>query len=686
MADVEFKNGLIALWTLGGDATGFSRAIPLSRRRKRDGKTWWEASVADAAAVLSWATAKGLQVDPTVTEYAATAWRTSARNMARATATSLGAKPMPQVRGLRATLLETQKAVVAAAPDTWFRLPGDTDTGHRAMILADDQGLGKTLTGLAILRTQGHESARAVIVCPTSLTANWVTEAGLHFAPGTFTPWVATTFTPSPPPVGVDVVVIGWDILPEWADTLAAWKPDAVFADEGHYAKSGKRRTQKVTKERRDAHGNLVRDKEGKVLRDPVMIHAKDRSGKLRYNADGSPVMEQEVRALDGSRRGSAILSIGKAVAKQHGIIMPMSGTPIVNRPLELLPMIEFCGVEKLFVSAAEFKERYCGPTFKKIAGGRTAKDYSGASNLMELNTRLLTSGVYFRRTKQVLVTAGLLQRKYVDKAYFYDYTATPAPWRITLTDDERKVYQAARGETRDFFATRAQEIAREKGIGLNTKLMQTKIAAEGAKHLKLITELRQAVGMLKVPHVLAQARALVERGEKVVIVAHHRDVVTAYADEFGGVRIQGAMGTKAIEEAKAIFNGRTVEEAPVLVLSVEAGKTGHTLCKQTLEGVGPACAYMILAEQVWTPADEVQVQDRIWRIGQDREVFISNALAADTIDTSIYMQRQAKRHVFNAAIDAIDQDAVEAARAERAGAGEIARQLVFGDETRDVT
>lgn len=652
--DVEFQNGLVRLHSVAGDHVGFTQTFPLSRRRKVNGSIIWEASVTDAPSLVRWADAKGLSVADDVREYAGALWRAESRNIAAATAMGLDQRAAPTVQGLKSSLLDTQSVLVESSTHAWFSPPGQTKLRHRAILLADDQGLGKTLTALAILRVQGHEVHKAVVVCPTSLTQNWRNEAAEHFEDGTFKTWTAMGKTPSQIPEDIDVLVIGWDILADWESTIIAWEPDAVVADEGHYAKSGKQQKRTVKEPTQDENGNIV------------------------FGPDGLAVMQSVTKVVGGSARATAILNIGKAVSKNHGLILPMTGTPIVNRPLELLPLIEFSGIEKLFVSGTAFKERYCGPTWKTVRGGRKAKDYKGATNLLELNTRLLTSGAYYRRTKKILVDQGLLKKKYVDKTYVYDYAATPQPWIIQLTAEERNEYEAVRDQTKTFFTTRAEEIAAERRTGINTQLVQQKVAAEGAKHLKVITELRQATARLKVPYVIEQTQKLIDRGEKVVIVAHHRDVVSAYADEFGGLRIQGDMGTKAIEEAKALFNGTPVEENPVIVLSVEAGKTGHTLCKQSLEGVGPACAYMIFAEQIWTPGDESQAQDRIWRIGQDREVFVSNALVANSIDQSIYAQRLQKRWVFNAAIDSIDQDSLEASRSERSGAGELARQLVY--------
>lgn len=642
MSDVEFDDGVIRVHNVAGDFVGLRQAVPLSARRKAGGSTWVEAAVCDAPHVVQWADTKrgAVSVDPAVRDLAAGLWRVESRHLAEATA-SAPRRDVPPVRGLTSTFLDTQAALVAAAPHTWVDLPEQRASRHRAMIIGDDQGLGKTLTALAILRIDHLASDRTVIVCPTSLTQNWANEMGDHFTPGTFTPWTATGETPVAIPDDTDTVVIGWEIVTWWADTLMAWGPTAVVVDEGHYGKSGRK----------------------KVYR------------RERRNANGEMVQEKAVSA-EGSDRGTAIHAIGKAVAASGGMIMPLTGTPMVNRPLELVALLEMCGVEKLFLSAGAFKDRFCDPKTVPGSNGRR-RTYVGASNLGELNTRLLTSGVYFRRTKKVLVDQGLLKPKYVDRAYVYDYGATPRPWVVRPTTEQWQRYEAARQETQTFFRDRAEEIAAEHRAAVSAPVVRRKVAAEGAKHLKQLSALRKAVAELKIPHVSEQVSRLVERGEKVVVVAHHREVVAAYAERFGGLRIQGGMGTAAIEEAKAKFNETPVGEYPVMVLAVEAGKTGHTLCKQATNGVGPSCAYMLFAEQIWTPGDEAQAQDRIWRIGQEREVHIANAVMAGTVDETIYQKRQTKRMVFNAAIDAVNQRALRQERTSDTGA--LVSELVYG-------
>lgn len=588
----------------------------------------WQCPIPDAQRVVEWARRVGHTIAPDVEEYARTAWSQQVSAHAMSSATTLMWDDAPPVTGLTATLLPVQEVVVAVMARTArVNIPGAARS-HRALIVADEPGLGKTIESLACLRITGQETARAVIVCPTSLTVNWHAEMVAHFEAGTFEVWTATGETPTAIPDGTDTVVIGWDVLEHWVDTLMAWKPDAVVADEGHYAKAGRQRLAEETVVQRNGSGTAKRDEHGNLL------------------------LKKNIKKVSGSGRSTAALTLGAAVARNGGAVIALTGTPIVNRPEELGPLIEFVGIADLLGGDKSFKTRYCDP--QDIPGTR-AVDYSGASNLLELNARLSMTGHYVRRTKQVLIDAGLLKPKYVDGVFVYDRTSRPNPWRIRATPTEMAEYEAAEADVEEYLANRAREIALAAGLPLEADKVRKKVMSEALRNLQKIATLRRLAATIKSPYILAKVQEMVDKGERVVIAAHHRDIVDFYAQAFSGLKIQGDMGSKDVEHAKHLFNTSPVAEHPVLVLSVEAGKTGHTLCKQTLSGVGPSCAFMVFAEQVWTPGDETQAQDRVWRIGQEREVRIINALLEDTIDVAMYQQRARKKGVVDAAVDAVD-------------------------------
>lgn len=652
----QVEAGPSYLKMVGGvaNAAQFKRAFPLAEfRRQKGGPGSWQLPFTDAEALTEWVAAQGGQVSPEVVRFGESLWSRQLTATARSTATK--AHSRPPITGLTGIPLPVQDVVLAAAAEAWVQHPKHEDpTGktHRALLVADEPGLGKTLSGLGSVRITGLEAKKTLVVCPTSLTRNWASEMGAFFATDVFTPWIAQTKSPHLVPEGVDTVIIGWEIVADWADELLAWGPDAILADEGHYAKSGKQ--QHKTE-------NLPKVEDGQIVRNP----------------DGTAVMEKVTSVVSGSARATAVLKLGRAVAKCHGLVMALTGTPIVNRPLELQPLLEFVGLQALFGGGMGYKKRYCGPK-KQSIGGRTITSYTGASNLLELNGRLAASGHYVRRTKQTLIDAGALKAKYVDRVFTYDRVTPPRPWTIRCTPEEWAVYEQSVQEQRAFFLGRATEIAQDMNTSIDAAKVREKVASEGAKHLTEIGKMRKAAAEVKVPYIIRQVEQLVDRGEKVVVAAHHKDVVKAYAAAFTGLRIQGEMGVPAVEETKRLFNETPASEHPVLVLSVEAGKTGHTLCKQMLHGAGPSCAYMIFAEQVWTPGDEAQAQDRIWRIGQEREVFISNALLAGSIDVKIFKQRLDKRVVVNTALDAVDPETLGKDTA-KAAAGEIAQELVYG-------
>lgn len=643
--------------------------IPLASlpRATREGH-YWHVPFPDSSTAVSWARQHGLSVDPAVAKFADTLWLRELEAMSMSSAVELPAGVAPrEITGMTSTLLKTQEVAVHAATDAWLMNPAQPNKPtHRALLLTDEPGLGKTIISLAALRVKDEESAKTVVICPSSLTANWAAEMVTHFAVGSFTPFIATGQTPTLPPGEADTIIIGWEILAHWRNALISWGPDALVVDEGHYAKAGKQKETKRTRTVKDEDGNPVRDEAGNIVKETYMA----------------------IVAGTGSARADAILEIGQTVAKRHGMILALTGTPIVNRPIELVALLELTGILRLWGDATRFQHRHCGPKKVSIGKNKSATTFNGASHLIELATRLRASGHYVRRTKQVLIDTGLMRPKYVDHVYTFDHQSRPRPWMIRASADELAEYRAIVEENTQFFQSRAVEIARDLRLDVHSRAVQNKLAADGASasNLGRIIKQRQEAARVKVPYVIAQTRQLIERGEKVVIAAHHKEIVDAYAEAFTGLMIKGAMGTKKIEHAKKLFNETPVSEHPVLVLSVEAGKTGHTLCKQHLNGAGPACAFMIFAEQIWTPGDEAQAQDRIWRIGQDREVRISNAVLAGTIDEDIYWARVKKRRVVNAAIDAVeDATTLSGASDEKNGNRRIVTALAYGQHRLEV-
>ena len=117
----------------------------------------------------------------------------------------------------------------------------------------------------------------------------------------------------------------------------------------------------------------------------------------------------------------------------------------------------------------------------------------------------------------------------------------------------------------------------------------------------------RQATGVAKAPFVAAFVKALVESGERVLLMAHHHAVMDIYKKELKSLRPQFITGreTDAQKEkaADSFMQGRT----NLLCISLRSA-SGLNLQRASC---------VVFGELDWSPAVHSQAEDRAHRIGQ---------------------------------------------------------------------
>ena len=106
-------------------------------------------------------------------------------------------------------------------------------------ILADEMGLGKTLQTLAFLQSLGPARKTSLVVCPTSLVWNWVSEAKK------FTPELKVLALHGPDRhasfVGIpehDLIVTSYALIRRDAESYAGMEFDTVILDEAQHIKN----------------------------------------------------------------------------------------------------------------------------------------------------------------------------------------------------------------------------------------------------------------------------------------------------------------------------------------------------------------------------------------------------------------------------------------------------------------
>lgn len=479
---------------------------------------------------------------------------------------------------------------------------------RRRLIIGDEMGLGKTITSCAAAALDG--AFPLVVACKPDLTENWRAEVG-RVLPGRSVT-VATGMTPTPVPAGTDVVIIG-------------------------YAALGSRRTGGGSETFPWVEALAALAPRGLIIDEGHL-------GK-------------EVTAA----RSRAMAALGRVVAAGDGLVMNLTGTAVVNRPRELAQQLITLGVlagkgtevqpRHLFGEEGAFLFRYCGP--QESAFGWT---FAGASNTAELHHRLRAWG--------------LLLRRGLDATDLPPFRLEVLPVPVGELDpvalaEYREVERAAA----DDFAGQARELAREMGVGVGDPRVRAAMAGSSGEHLVRLNELRQVLGRAKRPAVAGWVRARVAQGEKVLVAAHHRVVVDAFAAEFGGCRIQGGQSAVVKETHKARFQSDPFPGTPVIVVSIGGGGVGHTL---TAARVG------VQAELCWTPGELNQMAKRIHRIGQCRTVTYTVAVAQGTIDESMWAMITGKQGVLDAVLDGADPEPAGGAAGDEEAATAAAAAVVW--------
>ena len=321
--------------------------------------------------------------------------------------------------------------------------------------------------------------------------------------------------------------------------------------------------------------------------------------------------------------RTKAAIKMAKT-AHKDGIVLCLTGTPVTNRPAEYASQLDILGRLKDFGGLWGFYRRYCNAYQDNFGQW----NISGHSHLDELNDRLRGT-CYIRRTK--------------DQVLSELPPVIHSPVIVEGTSSGMDEYKKAERDIIKYLQERAREIALELGQSPKAAAVIAKIKAESNEHLVRLSVLRRLSAKAKMPVIEEWVKSRVDDGKKVVIAAHHREIVDDLARKFGGLKIQGGMSVEEVEEHKKKFQSLPVSEAPVVVLSIQAAKTGHTLT---------AAQDVLFVELPWTPADVDQTYSRCHRIGQQGSVTATYVLASGTIDEEIYSLIERKRGVVTAAVE----------------------------------
>jgi SWI/SNF-related matrix-associated actin-dependent regulator 1 of chromatin subfamily A len=409
-------------------------------------------------------------------------------------------------------------------------------------MIADEQGLGKTIQAIvaakvaAAIRKQEAEATKVLIIGKAALKLNWAREIN-RAAPE----WDVQILAGKRPYELIgNVAIISFNLLKVWADALIAEGFTTLIIDESHCVKDA--RTQQT----------------------------------------------------------KAAMKIAADIRSRQGLVLLLSGTPLLNRPVELVSQLQIMGrIEEISPPPRygttdqdwefAFKNSFCNPT-KVQRGRKTYTEYKGSSREDLLSNRLRNRCMIRRLRKEVL----------------------------SMEDTHRvPVSLSLNGDLDPYWQIEEHFVAKDPR----------------SEALELLTALRQSVALCKIPAAVEWVQDFLEEndGKKLVVWAWHVEVqqaITAALNAAGieAIYLKGEQDKGRIEEAKARFNEGS---AQVIVCSLQAHREGHTLV-----GNGSNVTDSCFVELPWHPGALSQAEDRINRIGQNADVvFAHNLTVPGTVD-----------------------------------------------------
>ena len=432
-----------------------------------------------------------------------------------------------EVPGLKKQLFPFQKVGVAFI-----------EKRNGRALIADEMGLGKTIQAAAWLQLH-PEKRPAIILCPASLKLNWAKEIKDTLSTNDKVQILQGT---KPYPITEDIIIINYDILNSWVETLQAINPKVIIMDEAHYIKN---------------------------------------SSAIRTKAT-------------------------KKLAKGIPHVIALTGTPIVNRPVEGFNIFQILD-RNLFPNFWTYVHRYCDARHNGFGW-----DFSGATNKEELN-QILTSTIMIRRRKADVL------KDLPEKLYSF----------VPMELDNKKEYSTAESEFIEYLRQIKGKEAAEK--------------AKKAEHLVKIEALKQLAVKGKLKQATYWIKDFIEDGSKLVVFAVHKEVIDQLMKEFKEIAVKIDGSTPTSERHKAVEAFQNDPNVKLFIGNIQAAGVGLTLT---------AASAVAFLELPWTPGELQQAEDRCHRIGQKNAVNIYYLLAENSVEYKLAKLLDKKKEVLSAVID----------------------------------
>lgn len=318
-----------------------------------------------------------------------------------------------------------------------------------------------------------------------------------------------------------------------------------------------------------------------------------------------------------------------------------LTGTPIQNDLQEFYSLITFVN-PGLLGTYSEFKTKFEKPILQSQQPGVLPMFANlGKARLEELNS--ITSSFILRRTQEVI-------NKYLPGKQEAVIFCHPSKLQETLLRTAIQFYEKSDRSTYSplQLITVLKKICNHPSLIASTEKIDV-----GGSLIKLLNDNLppwQDMGPTdsgKLAVLDSLLETLIQRQEKAVIVSYYGktlDMIMGLCEHYNYkyCRLDGSTPSQDRCKIVSSFNSPS-SDTFIFLLSAKAGGIGLNLT---------GASRLILYDNDWNPASDLQAMSRIWRDGQTRNVFIYRLITAFSIEEKIYQRQISKTSLSGTVVD----------------------------------
>lgn len=375
-----------------------------------------------------------------------------------------------------------------------------------------------------------------------------------------------------------------------------------------------------------------------------ILVTHYEAIGKLIPNQGWDLLIIDEAHFVKNpaSKRGQLVAKL----ARQAKRVLLLTGTPITNRPVELWPLLMIVDPARWDPKGEESKPPKPPPKLRPIPA-HLEVNLTGAKPRDPKKPRKVYTDAFMRFAKTfcdakletIYVKGGRKQVWNFRGASNLDMLHTMLRGTCMIRRFKKDVLPELPAKRRQLIVIPSSTVDNRYMADLTLENYEDQVNSLRSRKVQFEewSAIRHEQALAKVPFVVDHVTHILDETDKVIVFAHHTDVILALVKELAPLGCAVFIGdTNEEERNDAVDVFRDDPNCRIFIGSLRAAGVGITLVSSSV---------VIFAELDPVPAMMMQAEDRAHRIGQKDSVLVQHIVTDGTIDArmaKILIEKQA--------------------------------------------